>query len=118
MKFRKFIKFIEEDLDGNIINYIFPYSCNIGAYKILYKNFPNVPESNYRVCTFELPCTKNQKVNFNLFNLDINTRYINGMINTFELKHYIKATNNGDDYFENHGILKLVAYFIDEDTIY
>lgn len=115
---KRFFYFEEETLDRTLIRYIFPMSCNLGAFKMLSNAFNYLDESNYRAYYFDIECKENEFINYNAIELSKYTRIINGIIDTHKLKSYIKALEDGDDYFSDGGILNLVAYFLNENMIY
>lgn len=46
---KRFFQFEEETTDMRVITYIFPMSCNLGAFKMLRRAFTDLDDSNYRV---------------------------------------------------------------------
>ena len=116
---KRFFQFEEETTDMRVITYIFPMSCNLGAFKMLHRAFSDLDDSNYRVYYFDVECQPDEFINYNAISLSKNVRVINGIIDTHRLKKYITALEeDGDDYFVERGILNLVAYFHTNDMIF
>lgn len=109
---RKYFKFIEEDYEGNYTTYIYCMRSNLGAFKMLHKAFNNLSETSYRISTCLLDYTPDSFVDFSRVEINKNIRYINGLIDTFQLKKYLKDLEKGDDYFYDGGILKITAFFM------
>lgn len=107
---QKYFKFIEDTYDGqNTI--IFPFHANYQAYRILLRAFPPALDSSYFVVPFEITTDKTDGIDYDKLNLNKDIRVCNGLIDCHKLRKWVADLENGDDNFQNLGILSICAYF-------
>lgn len=107
---QEYFKFIEDGYDGQR-EIIFPMKPNKKAYQILQAYFNPLYETSYYVKRMEVVSHLSDKPDYEKLGLNKNIRVCNGIIDTYRLQKWLLALENGDDYFQDLGLLSICAYF-------
>ena len=88
---QSYFKFIEYGY-GNTYEVIFPLKPNYQAYRILTRYFGELSDSSYFVYKFEITTDKTDEIDY-------------------EKLKWIAELEDGDDHFQDLGILNICAFF-------
>lgn len=105
-----YFKFIEYGYD-NTYEVIFPLKPNYLAYRILSRYFGKLEDTSYFVHKFEITTDKTDDIDYEKLNLSKTVRVCNGLINCSRLRKWIAELEDGEDHFQNLGILDICAFF-------
>ena len=107
---QSYFKFVEYGY-GNTYEIIFPLKSNYQAYRILSQYFGKLSDSSYFVYKFEITTDKTDEIDYEKLNLSKNVRVCNGLIDCSRLRKWITELEDGDDHFQDLGILNICAFF-------
>lgn len=110
-----YFKFIEYGYDDTY-EVIFPLKPNYLAYRILSKYFGKLEETSYFVHKFEITSDKTDGIDYEKLNLSKTVRVCNGLIDCSRLRKWIAELEDGEDNFQNLGILDICAFFPSDFT--
>lgn len=105
-----YFKFIEYGYD-NTYEVIFPLKPNYLAYRILSRYFGKLEDTSYFVHKFEITTDKTDDIDYEKLNLSKTVRVCNGLIDCSRLRKWIAELEDGEDHFQNLGILDICAFF-------
>jgi len=105
-----YFKFIEYGYDDTY-EVIFPLKPNYLAYRILTPYFGKLEDTSYFVHRFEITTDKTNGIDYEKLNLSKNIRVCNGLIDCSRLRKWIAELEDGEDHFQNLGILDICAFF-------
>lgn len=105
-----YFKFIEYGY-GNTYEVIFPLKPNYLAYRILSRYFGKLEDTSYFVHKFEITTDKTDDIDYEKLNLSKTVRVCNGLIDCSRLRKWITELEDGEDHFQNLGILDICAFF-------
>lgn len=110
-----YFKFIEYGYD-NTYEVIFPLKPNYLAYRILSRYFGKLEDTSYFVHKFEITTDKTDGIDYEKLNLSKTVRVCNGLIDCSRLRKWIAELEDGEDHFQNLGILNICAFFPSDFT--
>lgn len=105
-----YFKFIEYGYDDTY-EVIFPLKPNYLAYRILTRYFGKLDETSYFVYKFEITTNETDSIDYEKLNLSKTVRVCNGLIDCSRLRKWIADLEDGEDHFQNLGILNICAFF-------
>lgn len=105
-----YFKFIEYGYDDTY-EVIFPLKPNYLAYRILTRYFGKLDETSYFVYKFEITTNEADSIDYEKLNLSKTVRVCNGLIDCSRLRKWIADLEDGEDHFQNLGILNICAFF-------